>query len=209
VKRRGWFITATDTGVGKTYFSCALVRALRQGGIKAGVLKPVETGCSSIGAGLVPADALKLKAASRTSAELDLINPYRFSQPISPSIAEKISKRRIDFRKIGACFEKISASHDVVVVEGAGGILSPISKDRTNAQLARYLKLPVVIVVPDRLGAINQALMAVNAARVHGLEVSCVILNSRKGRAKADSRVGLDRAEIEKFGRVRVVAIGK
>lgn len=207
MRAKGYFITATDTSAGKTFAAKRLAAAFLKMGLNVGVMKPVETGCKVKNDKLIPKDAVMLKAASLSDDNIDLINPYRFAEPLSPSIAEKITETKIDFKKIRTAFLKLSALHDVIIVEGAGGILSPISRNKTNADLAKFLALPVIIVVPARLGAINQALLAINAARTKGLRIAAVLLNRRKGIGRNDACLAYNQAEIERFGKLRVIEI--
>jgi len=206
--KRGYFITGTDTGVGKTFIACGLARAFREMKLSVGVMKPVETGCCVRKGALIPTDALMLIEAASSADPLDVVNPYRFKTPVAPNIAARLERKRIILAKIEKSFKTIAAGHDVTLVEGAGGILSPITNDMSNADLARHLGLPVIIVVPSRLGAVNQALLAIEAARTRGLVIVAVVLNDMDGRRGQDASLRYNIAEIERLGRVRVVETG-
>ncbi|GMR04840.1 MAG: dethiobiotin synthase [Thermodesulfobacteriota bacterium] len=176
--RKNFFITGTDTGVGKTFVAAAFVEALRKAGFDVGVMKPVETGCAESGGELVPGDALKLKEAARTSDPLDLINPYRFAAPVAPCVAASMEDREIEIDKIAEAFNVLSKRHDFMVVEGAGGLMVPLTPTKTFIDLLSILKIPVIIVAPSRLGVINHTLLTVEAARRGGIDVAGIILNN-------------------------------
>lgn len=205
--KRAYYITGTDTGVGKTFIACGLARAFMAMGLSVGVMKPVETGCCVRKGKLMPTDALTLMEAASSTDPLDVVNPYRFKTPVAPNIAARLERKIVKLEKIKNAFKTIADRHDVTLVEGAGGILSPLTNDMSNAVLAQLLGLPVIIVVPSRLGAVNQALLAIEAARSRGLHISAVALNRipRKGK---DASLRYNRGEIERLGGVRVVEAG-
>ncbi|MBE7414400.1 MAG: dethiobiotin synthase [Deltaproteobacteria bacterium] len=196
--KRSFFITGTDTGVGKTEVACMLARAFRASGLKPGVMKPVETGCPERDGRLVPMDALRLKEASGTGAELDIINPYRFAPPLAPLTASGLSGTTIEFKKIKSCFKELSNTHDIMLVEGAGGLLTPVAQDTYMADLALDLGLPAVIVSANRLGTINHTLMTLKCAVGMGIEVAGIILNNSEPHGDDLSRAH-NRAELERL----------
>jgi dethiobiotin synthetase len=167
----GIFITGTDTGVGKTVAACGLVRALRQAGSRVSVMKPVASGSLRTPEGLRNADALALmEAAGMDSRTLYArVNPYCFEPPISPHIAAEDAKIKIDIDMIRGEFDRLAASADWVVVEGAGGWLAPLSDHETMADLATGLDLPVLIVVGLKLGCLNHAQLTRRAVAAHGV----------------------------------------
>ena len=172
----GLFVTGTDTGVGKTFVARGIASALRAGGLRTGVMKPIETGCS----GAVdrrPADALVLRAAAGSTLSLDRICPYQLDAPLAPDVAARLEDVRIDPREIVAAFRTIDRDHDVTVVEGAGGLLVPIVDRYTMADLASDLDLPLLVVVDSKLGAINHTLLTLEAAAARGLTVRGYVLN--------------------------------
>ena len=168
-------------------------------------MKPVETGAIKKNGALVPADAVRLKDAAGSSDPLELINPYRFARPVAPSIAARLKEVRIDFRKIKRCYLELKKRHEISLVEGAGGILTPLTGKKTIADLIAYLKIPAIIIVPQRLGAINQALMAVEAAKAKGVKVRGIILNSLDG--KNCRGLKYNKAEIERLSKTAVLGI--
>jgi dethiobiotin synthetase len=176
---RGFFITGTDTGVGKTVVACALIRALRAAGRHVSPRKPVESGCEARGEGLFPADGAALRDAAREPlADLATVTPYRFRHALSPDRAARLADRTLS---ISALREACLAGHPPqadLVVEGAGGFYSPLASDGLNADLAQALGLPVVIVAPDRLGVINHVLLTAEAVHNRGLELALVVLNA-------------------------------
>ncbi|MCK5237015.1 MAG: dethiobiotin synthase [Deltaproteobacteria bacterium] len=169
------FITGTDTGVGKTFFSTILIKALSAAGNQVGVMKPVESGC---GTELCPTDAVALKNASKSSLEIEKICPYRFKEALSPLAASKIDNVEIDIDKILKNFEEIKNENDFTVIEGAGGLSVPLTKDKTMADLALLTGAEVIIVSANRLGTINHTLLTLKYAESKGLKVTGVVLNN-------------------------------
>ncbi len=167
----GIFITGTDTGVGKTLVACGLASLLRESGYKVGVMKPAETGCEEKDRKLFPQDAYLLKEASGCNVALETICPYRLRDPLTPSIAAEREGVKIDISLLEKTYGEISSAHDVTLVEGAGGLLSPILPSFTYADLARVLKLPLLVVAPNRLGVINHLLLTLEHASSRGLRV--------------------------------------
>lgn len=167
----GIFITGTDTGVGKTVAACGLVRALRKGGSRVSVMKPVASGSLRSPEGLRNADALALMEAAGMEGHTlySRVNPYCFEPPISPHIAAEDVNIRIDIDLIRHEFHQLAASADWVVVEGAGGWLAPLSEHETMADLASGLALPVLIVVGLKLGCLNHAQLTRRAVGAHGV----------------------------------------
>src|SRR3972149_6492062 len=146
--KKNFFITATDTGAGKTFVGASIASLLRGKGIKVGVMKPVETGCGKKNGRLLPKDALKLKKAAGSDEALSLINPYRFSPPLAPSIAGSMAGVRIDLKKIKKSFEVISEKNDVTIVERIGGLLTPLTEDATVLDLMPLFVLAVLTAMP-------------------------------------------------------------
>jgi dethiobiotin synthetase len=174
-----FFITGTDTGIGKTTVGCALSAALSERGLKVGVAKPVETGCAPDGDGnLLPADAERLRYFSGCAEPLDVICPCRCREPLAPSIALRREGRTLDLAALGATVRGVIARHDVTLVEGAGGLLVPVIGSVTFADLAREWRLPVVVVVGNRLGALNHAQLTVGWAKKAGLSVAGYVVNT-------------------------------
>ena len=174
---RGILITGTDTGVGKTLVGCGLAAALIVRGKTVGVLKPAETGCPLQDGALYPEDAARLAAFARSPLALDQICPYRFALPVAPSVAAELEGVTIEPQWISETFTRIAAQHDFTIVEGAGGLLVPLVGRYTFADLARDLRLPLLVVVGSKLGALNHALLTLHCTRTLSLPVTGYILN--------------------------------
>ena len=173
----GVFITGTDTGVGKTVVGCALVRALARAGRSVAVRKPVESGCARRDGLLQPADGLALARAAGNREPLDTVTPMRLAHALSPERAARLEQVELTLHDLIAA-ARLGDAEDFFVVEGAGGFLSPLAIDALNADLALALGLPVVVVSADRLGAINHALLTVEAIERRGLQLACIVLNA-------------------------------
>ena len=178
----GIFITGTDTGVGKTLIACGLAALLKDLGYRVGVMKPAETGCIEKDGQLVPADAVRLKEASGGEEALEKICPYRLEDPLAPSVAAERSGITIDIDVIQKLYAEISSKHDITLVEGAGGLLVPLLAHYTYADLAKLLRLPIVVVAANRLGAINHLLLTLEHASCRGLRVLGYIWNHLESR---------------------------
>lgn len=174
---KGFFITGTDTGVGKTFVTAGIAAALKEKGIDVGVMKPVETGCPENNGNLEAQDALFLKKAAGVNDDIDLINPYRFKAPLAPSIASRKEGETVALHRIKECYDKLASLHNLMLVEGAGGLLAPLNDSETVAELVKLLNLPLVIIAASRLGAINHTLLTVKHAQSIGIEVKGIILN--------------------------------
>ncbi|HXJ32442.1 MAG TPA: dethiobiotin synthase [Candidatus Eisenbacteria bacterium] len=166
------FITGTDTGVGKTFVACALAHALRARGTRVGVVKPVETGVEG-----EPEDALRLKAAAGDPAPLDDVCPYRFRAPLAPSVAAAREGTAVDVDRLVALVRRRASEVEVLLVEGAGGLLVPIVKQTTYLDLAGRLRLPIIIVAANRLGTINHTALTARVADAAGLAVLGFVLS--------------------------------
>ncbi|MBI5485472.1 MAG: dethiobiotin synthase [Deltaproteobacteria bacterium] len=173
---RGIFITGTDTGVGKTVVAASLARLLKMNGINVGVMKPVTSGCREVSGALVSDDALLLCQAAGVSC-CDDVAPYRLREPLAPSEAARIDGVRIDFQLIKAAYDGLAASHEYMIVEGAGGLMVPLSGGLLIADLARELDLALLVVARPGLGTINHTVLTCFAAQQMGLRVAGVIIN--------------------------------
>jgi dethiobiotin synthetase len=172
----GLFITATDTGAGKTFVTRRLVEALTMQGCKVAIRKPAESGCPEIDGRLVPQDAETLRRAAGSWEPLEAVCPYPLRDPLSPPRAARRMKQKLFLDALAAACA-MPEDANLLVVEGAGGLFAPLAEDALNADLARTLNLPVLLVVPDRLGAINQALLGIHAITHYGLKLAGVVLN--------------------------------
>jgi len=166
---QGYFVTGTDTGVGKTLVACGLLRAFAAGGSRSVGMKPVASGAVTRGESLVHDDVEQLVAAGNVAAPRELVNPYRFAAPIAPHLAAVDAGMRIDPDRIERCFRALARMADVIIVEGVGGFRVPLGPGADTAQLAARLALPVVLVVGMRLGCLNHALLTAEAVAARGL----------------------------------------
>lgn len=163
-----FFVTGTDTGVGKTYFCRLLIEALRAEGIDAVGYKPVCSGDRD--------DALALAGASG-GLDPDTVNPVWFKAPVAPYVAGLLENREVGFPLLVAGFRDLAARHQAVIAEGAGGWRVPLTGELAISDLAAELGLPVVVVVGNRLGALNHTILTVESIRARGLEVAGLVLN--------------------------------
>jgi dethiobiotin synthetase len=172
---RGTFITATDTGVGKTVVTAALAVALCKHGYSVGVMKPIETGVpSSADAG---SDAAQLRAAARSSDALTEIRPYAFRRPLAPLDAARLEKITVTLPTIMRAFHTLQSRHEVVLVEGVGGVHVPITSSLDVSDLIYRMKLPALVVGRVSLGGINHALLTLGALRQRKISILALVLN--------------------------------
>jgi dethiobiotin synthetase len=172
------FVTGTDTGVGKTLASCALLHRLRARGLRALGMKPVAAGVEASPEGPVNPDVAELRRASSWPAPLEQVNPYLFDPPVAPHLAAAAVGVRIEIAPIRRAFEALRASADAIVVEGVGGFLVPLNDREDAGDLAVALALPVVLVVGMRLGCLNHALLTQQAIVARSLRLAGWIANS-------------------------------
>ena len=169
-----YFVTGTDTGVGKTLISCALLHAYAAQGKRVAGMKPVAAGCDEDD---LNDDVKQLRAASNILASLGQINPYSFLHPVAPHIAARNAGVRIDLGRILTSYRELASQSDVVIVEGAGGFCVPLNDTEDSADLALQLGLPVIMVVGMRLGCINHALLTALAISDCGLKCAGWVAN--------------------------------
>jgi dethiobiotin synthetase len=176
---RSFLITGTDTGIGKTTVASALAAALRRRGHDVGVIKPVETGCRPGADGLLIAeDAQQLAWAARRDEPLERICPYRLRAPLAPSVAARREGIRLELSALVDSVQRVIAGCELALVEGAGGLLVPLTDTATFADLARACALRLLLVVGNRLGAINHARLTIDWARAAGLDVAGYVVNT-------------------------------
>jgi dethiobiotin synthetase len=175
-----YFITGTDTHVGKTLISCALLHGLANQGLRVTGFKPVAAGGSLRSNGFNEEhndDALRLRAAGNVQATYGQINPYCFLQPVAPHLAARFVGVRINLERIVTSFHELEGLADVVIVEGVGGFRVPLNDEQDSADLAKKLKLPVILVVGMRLGCLNHALLSADAIARSGLKLAGWVAN--------------------------------
>ncbi len=202
----GLFVTGTDTGVGKTYLSAGIAAALVRRRIDVGVMKPAETGCRMRDGKLVPRDALLLMKSARVRDPLSLVNPYRFREPLAPAVAAECEGKTIDPERIYRAYQTLCNRHDYMIVEGAGGILVPLSGRYTFLDLAKKLGLPVLIVARPGLGTINHTLLTIAALKARSISIAGIVINYASDR-KAGLAEKTSPAMIEKISGIRIKGI--
>jgi dethiobiotin synthetase len=169
-----YFITGTDTGVGKTLISCALLHGFAAQGKRVAGLKPVAAGCDERDHN---DDALALRAASSMQLTYGQVNPYCFPHAIAPHLAARHAGARIDFKRILTSYHELAGQSDEVIVEGAGGFLVPLNEKQSSADLVKELDLPVILVVGMRLGCLNHALLTLKVIADYQLECAGWVAN--------------------------------
>ncbi len=171
------FVTGTDTEVGKTYVTVKLMQAMVTQGLKVVGMKPVASGCATIDGIWQNEDVAKLIAASNVEAPREWVNPYCFDAPIAPHIAAQKQGMTIDVNVIVSAYNKLKNMADVVIVEGAGGLLVPLNSTHSMADLIDKLNLPTVLVVGMKLGCINHAMLTHVALKQRGLAMKHWVAN--------------------------------
>ena len=174
---KGYFITGTDTDVGKTVVSTGILHALQQQGYRVGAMKPVAAGCTPTPTGLRNSDALQLQQQSGLKLPYETLNPYAFEPAIAPHIAAADLNVRVDIETLFQHYQAIAELSDCVVVEGAGGWQVPLNDFQTIADLAKRLQLPVILVVGMRLGCISHTLLTVESIRATKLPLAGWVAN--------------------------------
>jgi dethiobiotin synthetase len=175
--RRGYFITGTDTGVGKTAVTLGLMAHLQAQGKIVAAMKPVASGCERTATGLVNEDALQLQRQSSVALPYALVNPYAFEPSVAPHIAAARLGVTIAIDTICSAFDKIAGMADCVLVEGVGGWQVPLNDDETLVDLARALNLEVILVVGIRLGCLNHALLTAESIVANGCAATGWVAN--------------------------------
>lgn len=169
----GMFITGTDTAVGKTLVTAILARSLKELGLDVGVMKPVETGVVKGR----PSDAGRLARAAQVSDSLDLVRPYAFRLPVAPLDAARTERQTIKISTIMRAYRQLQAQHDLLLVEGVGGVHVPITLTMDVLDLVEELKAPVLVVGRAGLGGVNHAMLTLNALRERKIPILALVLN--------------------------------
>jgi dethiobiotin synthetase len=179
---RGIFVTATDTGVGKTVVSAVLVRALKKAGVNVGVMKPMETDCTFKNGIMVPADGSFLLKMAEMQESIDLVTPIRYRLPLAPYTASLKEGVPVKFDTVFKAYKQLADRHEFMVVEGVGGVLVPLTKTASGdiyyvTDLIKDLHLPAVVVARPMLGTINHTLLTVLKLLDEGIDVKGVIIS--------------------------------
>jgi len=173
-----YFVTGTDTGVGKTHVLSLILKFFVTKGVHPYVMKPIETGCKNSSGEIIPADALKLAEIVKMQHRLDEVCLYQFETPVAPYVASILEKRQINLEKIKEISDNFG---EPLFVEGAGGLMVPITKNFFMIDLPRYLNLEVIFISPLRLGTINQTLLSIEALERRNIKIKGIILNDTEG----------------------------
>jgi dethiobiotin synthetase len=199
----GIFIIGTDTGVGKTVVAAGLAGTLELEGVNVGVMKPVATAGVRWRGVLVSPDALFMSAAAEIPVEPELVNPYCYELPASPLVAAG-GHEPVDLDVVKERFNALCARHEIVVVEGVGGLMVPLSEDLMVPDLIRALDLPVLLVARTGLGTINHSVLTIRCAREEGLDVIGFVMN-RPGSAGPVERT--NPAIVSKYGDIPCLGV--
>jgi dethiobiotin synthetase len=173
-----WFVIGTDTEIGKTLVSAALLHALAQRGVRAAGMKPVAAGATWRDGAWHNEDADMLAANAGVELPLELLTPCLLRQPMAPHIAAELEQHRIDLSYLRACYDQVAAMADAVVVEGVGGFRVPLTDGADTADMAVQFGLPVIMVVGLRLGCLSHALLTAESVAARGLELVGWVANT-------------------------------
>jgi dethiobiotin synthetase len=177
-KVKGVFVTGTDTGVGKTWIAAGITAVLRRWGLSAGYFKPVQSGCPEEDGRLIPTDARFARELAGLTEPLELLTPIRLRLPLAPGVAAAREGVTVDLDRIAQAWEELGSRYDLLVTEGAGGLYVPLrDTDFLVLDLARWLRLPVIVVARAGLGTINHTVLTVKAAQQAGVPVAGVVIN--------------------------------
>ncbi len=198
-------MTGTDTGVGKTLVAAGVACLLRGSGVEVGVMKPVASGGKRLSDMLVSEDAIMMKEAAGSRDAYSLINPVCLPSMMAPVVASKVDQLRIDMNAVWSAYKTLAKRHRHLIVEGIGGLLVPITDNLYVADMARKMKLPLLIVARPTLGTINHTLLTIEIARKWGLKIKGVIFNST-GIGGGTLLEETNKAEIERLSGVPVIA---
>lgn len=200
------FITATDTGVGKTTVAAGIASALAGMGRDVGVMKPFATGCRPKGGKLRSDDAELLAAAAGSRDPYELINPSAYRQPLAPYSAARVEGRKVDLSAVKRAYRELRRRHDFLIVEGIGGIAVPIAKGYVVADFVREMKLPAIIVARPSLGTLNHTLLTVEAAQRRKIDLLGIVINNAEG-VRNDSAVRTNTRYWKEISSVPLLAI--
>jgi dethiobiotin synthetase len=197
---RGVFVTGSDTGVGKTEVACALVRGHRARGLDVVAVKPAQSGHEPG----EPSDAERLAAAAGGAEPIELVCLYSFAAPLAPAVAARLEGKQVSIERILDCARELAARHAALLVEGAGGILTPLTERHSYADLAVALRLPALVVARAGLGTVNHTALTCEALRARGIAIHGVVLNRLSERR--DPSEPYNAAEIERLTGAPVLA---
>ena len=197
------FFAGTDTDVGKTYVASLAARVIVANGINLGVYKPVASGCHTEQGQLIAEDAVSLWKAAGKPLSLEQVCPQRFKAPLAPPEAAALEKTQVDAEKIRDGIKIWEQNSELVIVEGAGGLFSPLADGMLNIDLAQQLNAPVIVVAANRLGAIHQTLATCEAAAKRGIQPMGIVLCDPTG--TADDSANSNSEQIQKYCSVPIL----
>ncbi len=182
--KAAYFITGTDTGAGKTLVTAALLRSFIKKGLKIGAMKVIETGCLNKDGILLPSDGMFLRDMAEMNDSVDLITPLKFETPLSPLVAARIENKEVEIEKIFKAFEILQKKYDYLLVEGVGGLMVPLAKEKKKKSnyyfvrdLIKDMELSVILVTKPILGTINHTLLTVEALKNKKIPIKGFIIN--------------------------------
>ena len=178
MKYKKIFISGTNTEVGKTFISENIIKMFELKGIMVSPFKPIETGCRMKSSKLLPHDSTIFFKAIHKRITLDQINPYRFIEPISPAAAIKRSRKKIYISSYVKKLKDLPIS-DITIIEGAGGLCSPLASDGYNIDLIKRINIPTILVAKDEIGVINNVMLSINMLKKYRIKVLAIVLNRK------------------------------
>jgi dethiobiotin synthetase len=202
---RGLFITGTDTGVGKTVVVAALALALKQKGVNVAVMKPIESGLDL--SYIESSDAERLRALLMPTQSLETVCLYQLASPLAPLAAARMVGVTIDFSAITSAYHELSQHHDLILVEGVGGVMAPISRETTVRDLITDLGLPSLLIGRTGLGGINHIFLALEALQIYNIEVLGIIFNHSEREPDSDPQTLQHHSTIELVRELRKVPV--
>lgn len=180
----GYFITGTDTGVGKTIVTAAILRSFIKKGLKVGAMKAIETGCLNKDGILLPTDGMFLRDMAEMSDSIDLITPLRFENPLSPFVAAKLENSEVEIDRVFKAFDALRKKYDFIVVEGVGGLMVPLRKEEKKKatfyfvrDLIKELGLSAIIITKPTLGTLNHTILTIEALKSKKIPIKGYIIN--------------------------------
>ena len=178
MKYRRVFISGTNTEVGKTFITLNIIKLLESRGKIVNPYKPIETGCKRRSTILIPKDSTIFYNAIKKRISLDQINPYRFLEPISPATAIKRARKKIYISDYNRKLQKLPNA-DITLIEGAGGLCSPLASDGFNIDLIKKINAPTILVAKDEIGVINNVILSINMLKKYRIKILAIVLNKK------------------------------
>jgi dethiobiotin synthetase len=178
MKYKEIFISGTNTEVGKTFITLNIIKLLESKGTRVNPYKPVETGCKQKLSELIPHDSMLFYKAINKRIDLNQINPYRFVEPISPATAIKRSRRKIYIQNYSEKLKDLPYG-DITLIEGAGGLCSPLASDGYNIDFIKKINAPTILVAKDEIGVINNVILSINMLTKYKIKLLAIVLNRK------------------------------